>query len=355
MPLSAKSWPDPPIGSTRNVTTFFPAPSAPARAPAHSGTVWNWLLQARYRAATSHAPAIIGTPSALKRIQAWHRPSSLLVPIVEPGAPDWDRKIARVARLMGTSQIDRLIVALPLPAGCYSEVALARMIALDGSVSLVDTEASQAGPAVEISAARRAQLPVKGIIDRVGAAFLLAILAPLLLLVAALIRLTSRGPVFFVQPRLGRHNLVIPVIKFRTMYADQGDRLGACRTVPGDLRVTRLGRFLRRWSIDELPQLFNVLAGHMSLVGPRPHAVMMKAGERLYFEALPTYLDRHSVKPGITGWAQVNRLSGQVDSLEGGRARLAYDLDYIENWSLWLDLKIFVMTSTVFFDRVNRY
>jgi lipopolysaccharide/colanic/teichoic acid biosynthesis glycosyltransferase len=317
--------------------------------------VWNWLRQARYRAATPRAPAIIGTPSALNRLKAGHKTAPLLVPIVEPGAPDWDRKIARVARLMGTSRIDRLIVALPLPAGCQSEVALARMIELDGSVSLVDTEASPAKIALGISAARRVQLLIKGIIDRVGAAFLVTVLAPLLLLVAALIRLTSRGPVFFVQPRLGRHNLVIPVIKFRTMYADQGDRLGACRTVPGDPRVTRLGRILRRWSIDELPQLFNVLAGHMSLVGPRPHAVMMKAGERLYFEALPAYLDRHSVKPGITGWAQVNRLSGQVDSLEGGRARLAYDLDYIEKWSLWLDLKIFVMTSTVFFDRVNRY
>jgi lipopolysaccharide/colanic/teichoic acid biosynthesis glycosyltransferase len=355
MPISAKSWPDPRIGMTRTATALFPAPDAPALAPAHTRTFWSWLRQARYRAATSRAPAIIGTPSALNRIQAWHHTSSLLVPIVEPGASDWDRKIARVARLMGTSQIDRLIVALPLPSGCYSEVALARMIELDGSVSLVDTESPHTKTGLKNTTALRAQLPVKGIIDRVGAAFLVTVLAPLLLLVAALIRLTSRGPAFFVQPRLGRHNLVIPVIKFRTMYVDQGDRLGACRTVPGDPRVTPLGRVLRRWSIDELPQLFNVLAGHMSLVGPRPHAVMMKAGERLYFQALPTYLDRHSVKPGITGWAQVNRLSGQVDSLEGGRTRLAYDLDYIENWSLWLDLKIFVMTSTVFFDRVNRY
>jgi lipopolysaccharide/colanic/teichoic acid biosynthesis glycosyltransferase len=355
MPIAAKSWPDPHIGTTRTPSALFPAPAAPALVPSRTSTFWSWLRQARYRAATPQAPAIIGTPSALNRIQAQHKSSSLFVPIVEPGAPDWDRKIARVARLMGTSQIDRLIVALPLPAGCYSEVALARMIELDGSVSLVDTETSHARPALGISAARRTQLPIKGIVDRVGAAFLVTVLAPLLLLVTALIRLTSRGPVFFVQPRLGRHNLVIPVIKFRTMYADQGDKLGACRTVPGDLRVTRLGRFLRRWSIDELPQLFNVLAGHMSLVGPRPHAVMMKAGDRLYFEALPNYLGRHSVKPGITGWAQVNRLSGQVDSLEGGRARLAYDLDYIEKWSLWLDLKIFVMTSTVFFDRVNRY
>ncbi|HEX4507634.1 MAG TPA: sugar transferase [Alphaproteobacteria bacterium] len=252
---------------------------------------------------------------------------------------------------MNRSEVDRLIVALPLPRGCYSEIALARMIELNGSVSLLDTEA-RASAGLEAS---WLSLRLKGLIDRLGAVFLLGVLSPLMLVVAALIRLTSRGPAFFVQPRLGRDNLVIPVVKFRTMYDDLSDRLGGCRTVPNDPRVTPLGRVLRRWSIDELPQLFNVLLGQMSLVGPRPHAVMMKAGERLYFEALPAYLSRHSIKPGITGWAQVNRLSGQVDSLEGGRARLTCDLHYIRNWSLWLDLKILAMTTTVFFDRVNRY
>ena len=252
---------------------------------------------------------------------------------------------------MHTSEIDQLIVALPLPGGCYSEIALARMIDLNGSVSLLDTEAP---PAAGLEASWLS-LRVKSLIDRLGAAFLLTVLSPLMLAVAALIRLTSRGPVFFVQPRLGRHNRVIPVVKFRTMYDDMSDRLGGCPTVPNDPRVTPLGRVLRRWSIDELPQLLNVLIGQMSLVGPRPHAVMMKAGERLYFEALPAYLSRHAVKPGITGWAQVNRLSGQVSSLEGGRARLTCDLHYIRNWSLWLDLRIFAMTTTVFFDRVNRY
>jgi lipopolysaccharide/colanic/teichoic acid biosynthesis glycosyltransferase len=325
--------------------------------------LWNWLSQTRYRARTSQSPAIIGTRRALNKIQTQRdfsgkdRVGPILVPIAVPGAPDWDTKISAVAKQMDASRVDRLIVALPLPHGCYSEVALGRMIELNGSVSLVDTEAEQPERRIglDASGAGRAQLAMKGIIDRAGAAFLLAVLSPLLLLVAVLIRLTSAGPVFFVQPRLGRHNLVIPVFKFRTMYADQGDRLGACPTVPGDARVTPLGRILRRWSIDELPQLFNVLIGHMSLVGPRPHAVMMRAGERLYFEALPAYLSRHCVKPGITGWAQVNRLSGRVDCLEGGRARLAYDLDYIDNWSLWLDLKIFLMTPSVFFDRVNRY
>jgi len=348
MPIQAEPRPDLSTDRTRAVTALYssrdipaahivPAPAAPPRP--------------RLGNSSARATAIIGTPYALGKANPANGVSPVLVPIAVSVAPEWDRRIARVAGLMDTAEIDHLIVALPLPSGCYSQIALGRMIGLNGSVSLLDTEAPPAaGPD-----ASRLSLMTKDAIDRVCAAFLLTVLSPLMLLVAALICLTSPGPAFFIQPRLGRHNRVIPVFKFRTMYEDQSDRLGGCPTVPDDPRVTPLGRVLRRWSIDELPQLLNVLIGQMSLVGPRPHAVMMKAGEQLYFEALPAYLGRHAVKPGITGWAQVNRLSGQVDSLAGGRARLACDLHYIRNWSLWLDLKILLMTPTVFFDRVNRY
>jgi lipopolysaccharide/colanic/teichoic acid biosynthesis glycosyltransferase len=304
--------------------------------------------------ASPKPPAIIGTPFALNKVELDVGISPVLVPVADSVAPEWDRKIALAENLIKSRKADHLIVALPLPAGCYSEVALARMVELNARVSLLDTEMPPAGCTTAPDASGLS-LAIKELIDRLGAAALLTSLSPLLLVVSALIRLTSDGPVFFVQPRLGRRNRVIPVVKFRTMYDELSDRLGGCPTVPNDSRVTPLGRILRRWSIDELPQLFNVLIGQMSLVGPRPHAVMMKAGEQLYFEALPAYLSRHSVKPGITGWAQVNRLSGQVDSLAGGRTRLAYDLHYIWNWSLWLDLKIFLMTPKVFFDRVNRY
>jgi lipopolysaccharide/colanic/teichoic acid biosynthesis glycosyltransferase len=138
---------------------------------------------------------------------------------------------------------------------------------------------------------------------------------------------------------------VIRVLKFRTMYADRGDPSGARRTTPGDPRVTRVGRVLRALSLDELPQLINVLKGDMSLVGPRPHAIKMQAGDRLYHDAIIEYPQRHRVKPGITGWAQIHGLRGEVDSLEKARARVEYDLYYIEHWSLWLDLWILLATG----------
>ena len=321
----------------------------------------NYLQGQKYRKGISRSTAIIGTPSALKRIQyrrdfcyegkIW----PVFFPITEPQNADWPWTIEHVERMMTASRIDSLIVALPLPDNRQAEAMQGRLVAAGGPVSLVDTTAGHARRETSRNLVHKAQMAAKSVIDRAGAAMLLAALSPLFLIIAGLIRLMSPGPVFFVQPRLGRHNRVIPVIKFRTMYVDRGDRSGGCATTPDDPRVTTLGRILRRWSIDELPQLFNVLAGHMSLVGPRPHAVMMRVGDRLYFDALPAYLSRHSVKPGITGWAQVNRLSGLVNSVAGGQARLIHDLDYIDNWSLWLDLKIFVMTTTVFFDRVNRY
>ena len=161
---------------------------------------------------------------------------------------------------------------------------------------------------------------------------------------AILIKLDSPGPVLFVQKRFGFNNEVIGVLKFRTMHIDRADPSGAQRTVRNDPRVTRLGRILRWLSFDELPQLINVIRGDMSLVGPRPHAVAMKAGDRLYGEAVERYLHRHRVKPGITGWAQVSGLRGEVDTLEKAHARVAHDLYYIEHWSPWLDLKILLKT-----------
>jgi lipopolysaccharide/colanic/teichoic acid biosynthesis glycosyltransferase len=139
------------------------------------------------------------------------------------------------------------------------------------------------------------------------------------------------------------------------MYVDRGDRSGAQRTVQNDPRVTRVGRVIRSLSVDELPQLVNVLRGDMSLVGPRPHAIAMKAGGRLYCDAVEEYLHRHRVKPGITGWAQVNGLRGEVDTLEKAHARVAHDLYYIEHSSIWLDLKILLKTVGNLVSRENAY
>jgi exopolysaccharide biosynthesis polyprenyl glycosylphosphotransferase len=180
--------------------------------------------------------------------------------------------------------------------------------------------------------------------DKLLGSLLLIFVGPLMALTAILIKLDSPGPVLFVQKRFGFYNEVIGVLKFRTMHIDRADPSGAQRTVRNDPRVTRLGRILRWLSFDELPQLINVIRGDMSLVGPRPHTVAMKAGDRLYGEAVERYLHRHRVKPGITGWAQVSGLRGEVDTLEKAHARVAQDLYYIEHWSRWLDLKILLKT-----------
>jgi len=191
--------------------------------------------------------------------------------------------------------------------------------------------------------------------DKVLSGLLLIFLSPVMAVTALLIKLDSHGPIFFVQERFGFNNDVIQVFKFRTMYVDCGDQSGAQRTVQNDPRVTRVGRVLRALSIDELPQLINVLRGDMSLVGPRPHAIAMKAGGRLYCDAVEQYLHRHRVKPGITGWAQVNGLRGEVDTIEKAYARVTHDLFYIEHWSFLLDLRIFLKTVGILVSRDNVY
>ena len=172
----------------------------------------------------------------------------------------------------------------------------------------------------------------------------LALAAPLMVAIAAAIRLGSPGPVLFIQPRLGLNGRIIHVRKFRTMRAEVSDPSGRQQARPGDCRVTAVGRFLRRTSLDELPQLLNVLGGSMSLVGPRPHALGTEAGGLPFGEAAAGYAARHRVKPGITGWAQVSGLRGETDTVEKLRARLRHDLDYIAQWSLWFDLRILALT-----------
>jgi exopolysaccharide biosynthesis polyprenyl glycosylphosphotransferase len=191
--------------------------------------------------------------------------------------------------------------------------------------------------------------------DKILSTILILWFAPLMTIIALAIKLDSAGPVFFVQERFGYNNNPIRVIKFRTMHSDCADLSGARRTVYRDPRVTRVGRVLRPLSFDELPQLFNVLKGDMSLIGPRPHAIAMRAGDRLYGDAIPEYMLRHRVMPGITGWAQVNGLRGEIDSLEKARARVEHDLFYIDHWSVWFDLKVLVLTLRIVLTRENAY
>jgi Undecaprenyl-phosphate glucose phosphotransferase len=183
-------------------------------------------------------------------------------------------------------------------------------------------------------------------------AIALVVLSPVLLVAALLVRMTSPGPVLFVQPRVGFNNEAINVFKFRTMYTHVSD-LGAKQTTTrDDPRVTPVGRFLRRFSIDELPQLFNVLQGSMSLVGPRPHGTEMMVGDRFYHEAVRGYAGRHRVKPGITGYAQVKGLRGEVRTIERAKRRVELDKHYVDHWSFWLDIWILFATArAVLFDR----
>jgi Undecaprenyl-phosphate glucose phosphotransferase len=192
---------------------------------------------------------------------------------------------------------------------------------------------------------------VKAVFDRLAAGIGIVALAPLLVMVTAVIKLDSRGPVLFRQNRYGFGDRVIQVFKFRTMRAEAADSNGERQTEIHDPRLTRIGGFLRRWSLDELPQLFNVLRGELSLVGPRPHAVSMHVKQRRNEDIVPEYALRHHVKPGITGWAQVNGYHGPVQTERALRERVAYDLDYINHWSLWFDFRIILRTLVVFGQR----
>ena len=190
----------------------------------------------------------------------------------------------------------------------------------------------------------------KTIEDRLIAALLILFTGPLMLLIALAIKFDSKGPVFFRQVRYGFNDTLFPVWKFRTMYVDMADDHCERQTRKADPRVTRVGQFLRRSSLDELPQFFNVLFGSMSLVGPRPHALATKAEGALFADIVDRYAARHRVKPGITGWAQVNGLRGETDTADKIKKRVEYDLYYIDNWSIWLDAWILLKTLVIVFN-----
>ena len=186
---------------------------------------------------------------------------------------------------------------------------------------------------------------VKTIFDRLVGVFCLLALSPVMLLVALAVKLDSKGPVFFRQKRYGFNNELIEVFKFRSMYTDQLDVKANKLVTRDDPRVTRVGRFIRKSSLDELPQLFNVVfKGNLSLVGPRPHAVHAKAADALYDEVVDGYFARHRVRPGITGWAQIHGWRGETDTSEKIQKRVECDLFYIENWSIFLDLYVLFAT-----------
>ena len=196
---------------------------------------------------------------------------------------------------------------------------------------------------------------LKAIEDRLIAAIALVVLSPLMALIALAVKFESKGPIFFKQKRFGFNNELIEVYKFRSMYHNLSDFSAEKLTTRNDPRVTRVGKFIRRTSMDELPQLLNVLIGNLSLVGPRPHASRAKAAEQLYHDVVDGYFARHRVKPGITGWAQVNGWRGETDTAEKIERRVEHDLYYIENWSLALDLYILAKTPLALLKSENAY
>ncbi|PZQ50311.1 MAG: sugar transferase [Rhodovulum sulfidophilum] len=264
------------------------------------------------------------------------------------------------------AEIDMLIVALPLTATRRIDEILRPLAVLPLDVRLstfsADLGFRRAGATaggLRVLGSRpldaRDAILKRGL-DLVGASLALAVLAAPMALVALAIRIESPGPVFFRQPRHGFNHRPVSVWKFRSMYIGDCDPEARRIVTRGDRRVTRVGRFIRKTSIDELPQLFNVLRGDLSLVGPRPHAVVGLTSDQVAFEKIvEDYAARHRMRPGITGWAQVEGWRGEIDDPEKLRRRVEHDLYYIENWSLWFDLRILALTPLRLFDTRGAY
>ena len=266
-------------------------------------------------------------------------------------------KLADLIALSRRERVDAIIIALPLSRLHEMDALRSHLRTLVANVyfapdiaGIVTDTASliRLGGNPVINIIRRPledhQALYKALFDRLVAGVLLLAFLPLLLVIAAIIKIDSRGPVLFHQPRMGFNNVPFTVLKFRSMYHDMADPLANRQTSRDDPRVTRVGRALRKLSLDELPQLLNVLLGDMSLVGPRPHAPNTKAEGLLLEDAVADYAERHRIKPGITGWAQVNGARGEIRTIEQVAQRLRYDMEYIRNWTLGFDIKILFLT-----------
>jgi Undecaprenyl-phosphate glucose phosphotransferase len=196
---------------------------------------------------------------------------------------------------------------------------------------------------------------LKSLEDKFIATIALIVLSPVMLALAIAVKLDSKGPALFKQKRYGFNNELIEVYKFRSMYQSMSDPGAVKLVTKSDARVTRVGRIIRRTSLDELPQLFNVLKGELSLVGPRPHATKARAGDQLYEHIVDGYFARHKVRPGMTGWAQINGWRGETDTAEKIQGRVDHDIHYIENWSLMFDLYILAKTPLALLNPEGAY
>ncbi len=295
-----------------------------------------------------HIEAVFGSPDASPNLGPY------------PVTP-----IEALADYADTHTIDEVWIALPWEHGADLHQALDALCTSPANVRyvpdvvglyllnhgvsrLLDT------PVIDLSASPLQGVNglLKTIEDKVLASLILILAAPFMVLIAIGIKLSSPGPVFYRQRRNGWGGRIIEIWKFRSMHAHRESPGRLTQAHPGDPRVTRFGAFLRRTSLDELPQLFNVLRGGMSLVGPRPHAIEHNSA---YKPLIERYMLRHKIKPGITGWAQVNGWRGETDTLEKMQRRVEFDLYYIENWSIVFDLKIIALTLLRGFVNRNAY
>ena len=266
------------------------------------------------------------------------------------------------------TKLDMLIVALPITAAARVHQMLKKLWVLP-----VDIRLSAHADRLKFrprNYSYEGSVPFLDVVDKpladwdavakrifdltIGTAALIA-LTPVMIATAIAIKLDSKGPVFFRQKRFGFNNEVIDVWKFRSMYTEQCDFAAKAMVTKGDPRVTKVGRFIRKASIDELPQLFNVLKGELALVGPRPHAVNAQTENRMWDQVVDGYFARHKVKPGVTGWAQINGWRGEIDTPEKIRKRVEHDIFYIENWSVLFDLKILLLTPARLLNTENAY
>lgn len=277
-------------------------------------------------------------------------------------------RIADLADHARGNRVDLVIVAMPMSAEIRMLGILKRLWELPVDIRISGhASALRFDPRAYTMLGKLPLLPVfdrplqgwglfmKNIVERAIAAAALIVLAPVMLGVAFAVRFESKGPVIFRQKRYGFNNELIQVFKFRSMYMDMSDANAAKLVTKGDPRVTRVGRVIRRTSLDELPQLFNVLTGQLSLVGPRPHATQAKAADTLYEQVVDSYFARHKVRPGITGWAQINGWRGETDTREKIEQRVKHDLEYIDRWSLLFDLSIILKTPFALLKSENAY
>jgi Undecaprenyl-phosphate glucose phosphotransferase len=297
---------------------------------------------------------LVGSQAQIELFARTHQPWNYGMHIVGTGVLSaTDSGIDEIVARARSSSPDDVFLLFPWSERAQIDAYVQRLLAVPCSIHVSaepvldrfqDLTISRVGSVTSLQLVRRpltaAEVAVKRVFDIVGATMGLLLLAPLFVIVAIAIKLDSKGPVFFVQRRYGFNQQPFRIFKFRSMTTmDDGPVI--VQAAKNDKRITRVGGWLRRTNIDELPQLLNVLLGHMSLVGPRPHAL---AHDREFERKLALYARRLNVRPGITGWAQVNGFRGQTETDAKMQSRLEHDLYYIDNWSLWLDLLIIVRT-----------